>query len=156
MARLISIIWLFFCLSSISTAQTKINSEVHWLNFEQLSDSLAVNQKKVILFFHTDWCVYCKKMMKEGFQNQAVIDKLNKEYYAVHFDAESTDSIRFDNQLLTNSHSKKKRGQYHQLTQLLFPKQKPIFPTIFVFDNNFNLIKREQKYLSTKELLIFL
>lgn len=144
----ISISILFFSLCSPIHAQTEANKSINWLTFEQLSDSLDVHPKKVLLFFHTDWCSYCKKMMKETFRDDAIVDKINKEYYAVHFDAESIEPVQFDNAIFYNPTKHKKRGEYHPIAQLLIPQRQFIFPTILVLDSDFNVKKILQKYLS--------
>ncbi|MDM1047443.1 thioredoxin family protein [Sphingobacterium hotanense] len=139
---------------SLSQAQEPAKAEINWLSFEQLDDSLATSPKPVLLFFHTDWCSYCKKMLDETFQNPQVIQKLNKEYYCVQFDAETADMIQFDGVNYTNDLKSKRRGNYHTLAKLILgnPKQY-IFPTTILLDSDFNAKKRTSKYLSIKELL---
>src|SRR5690606_10049897 len=80
-------------------AQEQNEPAINWLSFEQLSDSLETQPKPVLIFFHTDWCSYCKKMLGETFQDQKVIEKLNSEYYAVEFDPESVDTVSFDGEI---------------------------------------------------------
>lgn len=92
-------------------------------------------------------------MLKEAFRDEKIIEKLNKDYYAVNFDAESIDSITFDNVILKNNNTKKKRGEYHQIAKLLMPQKNIVFPTLLLLDENFNIIITKNKYLSTKELL---
>ncbi len=139
---------------SLSQAQESAKAEINWLSFEQLDDSLKTNPKPVLLFFHTDWCSYCKKMLNETFQAPQVVQKLNKEYYCVQFDAETVDSIQFDGVTYTHALRTKKRGNYHNLAKLILrnPKQY-VFPTTILLDTDFNVKKRFSKYLSIKELL---
>ena len=140
---------LFFSLCDPIFAQTKENKSINWLTFEQLSDSLNVHPKKVLLFFHTDWCSYCKKMMKETFMNQAIVDKINQEYYAVHFDAESIETVQFDNAIFEHPNKQKIRGKYHPIATLLMPQKQAIFPTIMILDGDFKVKNVTQKYLSS-------
>ena len=149
------IICCVFIWSQSVKAQDKDNG-IHWLSFEQLTDSLRQKPKKTILFFHTDWCTYCRKMMKETFRNEVISERVNAEYYAVHFDAESTDSIRFDEQLYTNTSNKKRTGHYHSLAKAFLGTKKPIFPTTIILDEDINVILFEQRYLSIREFLKFL
>src|SRR5690606_22808740 len=95
--------------SNLITApcQAQERDTINWLSFEQLSDSLQVKPKKVLLFFHTDWCAYCRKMEREVLSDPEVIAELNKSYYAVKFDAESVDTVTFEQQKFTNSVAKK-------------------------------------------------
>ena len=146
-------IWLVFCLClcEVSFAQTKTNA-VQWITFEQLTDSLAVNPKKVIIFLHTEWCGYCKKMFKETFTDPEIIDRLSESYYAVEMDAESTDTIYFDGVYYTHRLPKKKRGSYHELAKILLQNRRKIFPTLMILDTNFRIMEVKQNYLSIKQL----
>lgn len=127
--------------------------EPNWLTFEQLSDSLNVKPKKTLIFFHTDWCGYCRKMENEVFTDKIIIKKLDEEYYIVKFDAESIDTVRFEGQVFTNSSEVKKRGQYHMLTRILAERNGEFsFPTTLLLDNSFSIIDHHFKYLSIKQL----
>ncbi len=135
-------------------AQEKTESTVNWLSFEQLNDSLEHNPKPVLIFFHTDWCSYCKKMLAETFKDEKLIEKLNSEYYAVEFDAESVDSVLFDGVTFNNDASKKTVGKYHQLAKILMgEKNKGIFPTTMLFNADFSVKTKKINYLSIKQLL---
>ncbi|MGJ1197679.1 thioredoxin family protein [Sphingobacterium spiritivorum] len=149
-ALLLNILFLS-CLVSVH-AQTK--QEINWLTFEQLSDSLDAQPKETLLFFYTDWCSYCHKMMKEGFQNPDIVRYINTHYYAVRFDAESINPVNFDGQVLKNTSKHKVRGHFHEVA-LLFnpPGKKLIFPQLILLKNDFSIKKNTNKYLSSKELL---
>lgn len=147
------LIGMLFVASSLS-AQAPSGGAVNWLTFEALSDSLAKAPKPVLLFIHTDWCSYCRKMMQEGFEDPQVIEKINQAYYAVQLDAESADSIRFDGFVYTNPAKRKKTGKYHSLATILIGKNKnPVFPATMLLDEGFNFRERHFKYLNKKELL---
>lgn len=146
------IIVAFLFISIASNAQKK--ESVNWLTFEQLSDSLRVKPKSVLLFFHTDWCGYCRKMMSEGFTDSEIVKTINEKYYAVSFDAESVDTVRFDGQILTNKSLRKKNGQYHMITELLAHKNGQfVFPTTILLDDSFIIKQRFFQYMDKKKLL---
>lgn len=151
MTRYIGI--LFFLLFAMpSSAQQR--DTVHWLSFEQLSDSLAVKPQKVLLFFHTDWCTYCRKMERDIFTRPEVVRVLNDSYYAVHFDAESVDTVYFDGQSITNESTRKRRGQYHDMAKLLAARDGQfVFPTILILNPDFTVQQRFFQYLDKKKLL---
>ncbi|MGO1595576.1 MAG: thioredoxin family protein [Sphingobacterium sp.] len=128
--------------------------KVNWLTFEQLDDSLKRHPKPVLLFFHTDWCAYCKKMLSESFHAPRVVKKLNADYYAVSFDAESVDTIRFENVFFTNTASRKRAGQYHELAKILLGKKQGLtFPTTMVLDADFTVREKIFNYLSIRQLI---
>ncbi|MBP3942374.1 thioredoxin family protein [Sphingobacteriaceae bacterium WQ 2009] len=133
--------------------------EINWLSFPALADSLASNPKPILIFFHTDWCGYCRKMEKEVFTKPAIIASINANYYAVKFDGESKESFVFDGQLLKNPYPKRKNS-LHEITLLLARRgntsaaQKPIvtFPTTLIFNSEFILQEKSYNYLSEKQL----
>ncbi|MHA7128637.1 thioredoxin family protein [Algoriphagus namhaensis] len=76
---------LLFCSSSL-WAQEKIE----WLKFEDAVAKNKSNPKMILVDVYTDWCGWCKKMDKQTFTDPAVIDYVNKEFYAVKLNAEDT------------------------------------------------------------------
>lgn len=135
-------------------AQERNEPAVNWLSFEQLSDSLTVRPKPVLIFFHTDWCSYCKKMLGETFKDPQVIEKLNSGYYAVEFDAESVDTVRFDGEVYASELKSKRTGKYHPLASILMgSKNRAVFPTTIILDTDFSMKFKKFNYLSIKQLL---
>lgn len=148
---------LFICLiccAKTSAQDQHVPKSINWLTFEQLADSLAVKPKKVFIFFHTDWCVYCRKMDREVFTKPEVISLLNSNYYAVQFDAESVDTISFDGQILVNTVTRKTTGKYHQMALLLAARPQGLaFPTTLILNQDFIVEQRKFTYLSIKKLI---
>lgn len=141
---------LFLCIQS-NAQQTK---SVNWLTFEQLEDSLAKNPKKVFIDFYTGWCTYCRKMDKKVFTKLEVIKVLNQDYYAVHFDAESTSEIVFGGHTLINNQIGKTRNPIHQIAQLLaLRKGQFTAPTLVILDKDFKVTARYFEYMDSKQLL---
>ncbi|MEL6653672.1 MAG: thioredoxin family protein, partial [Bacteroidota bacterium] len=112
-------IFLFLCAPTSAQQEEAVN----WLSFEQLEDSLAVQPKKVFISFHTDWCAYCRKMDKVVFTKPEVIELLNEEYYAVHFDAESEAVVVFGGREYINEQLGQSRTPLHQIAQLLASRE---------------------------------
>lgn len=138
-------------IASITLAQNS-KQDMNWLTFEQLSDSLELRPKKTLLFFHADWCAYCRKMEKSVFTDPSIIRSL-KEYYVVRFDAESTEPIYFDNHIYTNPSPTKRRGSFHSLASLLAARKGQItLPTIIVLNEKFEVESRTFTYLSVSQL----
>lgn len=133
-------------------AQTK-NDSLNWLSFEQLNDSLTIKPKKTLIFFHTDWCSYCKKMLRESFVDHRVIKKLQQEYYIVKFDAESNETIHFDGVTIAKENSSARVNSFHPIVTLLTDTKQPRFPITIVLNEDFKIEKTKYNYLSIKELL---
>ncbi len=141
----------FLCFSNVTSAQTE---KIKWISFEQLDDSLSIKPKKVFISFYADWCVYCKKMDRSGFQDTDVISRLNESYYAVKMNAESTEEIEFDGKIFRNLEIGKKRRPNHQLALLLASRKNYPFtlPATITLDENFSVTYRYFEYLSPKDL----
>jgi thioredoxin-related protein len=50
-------------------------------------------KKKGFIFFHADWCKYCKQMEKEALSNAKVIEYLNDNFIAITVDTDVEEKI---------------------------------------------------------------
>jgi thioredoxin-related protein len=149
--KYLTLILMLIFLSRISPAQD-INNDF-WLDFEQLEDSLNLNPKPVFLYFHTDWCTYCRKMEAEVFTKPFIAELLSGKFYAVKFNAENPDDVFFDGRVFSNNQLKTHRSPLHDLA-ILFNGENNTFapPLILLFDEDFFLKKRINSYLDSKSL----
>ncbi|WP_223581903.1 thioredoxin family protein [Sphingobacterium sp. GVS05A] len=150
--RKISILMISLLYPLFHFGQERIN----WVSFEQLDSLLAVAPRETLIFIHTDWCSYCRKMEREIFTKPDLVAVINKSYYAAQLDAESVQKITFDQSIWKAKSGKKRTGQYHALALQLLSGKRMIFPSILRFDNEFRLKNIQQKYLNSKELNDFL
>ena len=148
-------ILLIFLLGLFYPLRAQQNQEINWLTWEELDRALEENPKPVFIFFHAEWCAYCKKIEREIFTKEKVIEKLNKKYYAVEMDVETEDTIHFDGQKFSNIQANTKRNGVHQLPLLLASRKNAPFslPVTLIFDKDFRLQKRVFEYYTSKELL---
>lgn len=142
----------FLNFSDIAVSQVK--QEVKWLSFEQLDDSLKVNPKKVFVYFVADWCQVCKAMDKSVFIDSSVISILNKDYYAVKMNIESSDTITFGNQMYVNERLKMK-NPIHQIPLLMASRKDKQFslPAMVFFDEKFDAISRYFQFINAEKFV---
>ncbi|MEM7106704.1 MAG: thioredoxin fold domain-containing protein [Bacteroidota bacterium] len=134
--------------------KSQVRKEINWLSFEQLDDSLNVQPKKVFIDFYTSWCIYCRKMDQVVFTKPEVVDLLEKEYYAVRMDAETTDTVYFEGKPFVNLQASKKRNGLHQLAELLAQRNGQFAPpTLIILDSEFKVQRRYFEYMDSKKLL---
>ncbi len=150
--RKIQILLILFFYPLCHFGQERIN----WIDFAQLDSLLTVAPRETLLFIHTDWCSYCRKMEQEIFTKKEIVLLINEHYYAVHLDAESIQDFAFDNSIWKPKSKRKKTGQYHPLALQLLQGRNIIFPSFLRLDAEFRLKNIQQKYLNSNELAIFL
>lgn len=80
-----------------ATAKTEAvnNNEIHWLNWDDVQVEMKKHPKKVWVDVFTDWCGWCKVMDKKTFSDPQVVKYMNDNFYAVRFNSERDDSIKF-------------------------------------------------------------
>ena len=85
---------------------------------------------------------------------EEVIERLNSEYYAVHFDAESDSVVNFGGRDFINDQLEKSRNPLHQIAQLLALREGQfVAPTMVILDEKFRVTARYFEYLDSKRLL---
>jgi len=77
------------------TEATEDNKEIHWLTWDEAQVKMKHMPKKVWVDVYTDWCGWCKRMDATTFKNPELIKYMNENYYAIKFNAEKDDNIRF-------------------------------------------------------------
>jgi len=70
-------------------------SLVKWYNIEEAMKLNEKNPKKIFIDVFTDWCGWCKTMDKNTFNDPQIAEYLNKYYYPVKFNAESSQDINY-------------------------------------------------------------
>ena len=71
-------------LSSLTTTA----QEIQWMTWDQAIAKNNENPRKIMIDVYTDWCGWCKRMDKSTFVDTAVVNYVNKHFYAVKFNAE--------------------------------------------------------------------
>lgn len=146
----------FLCfLNSFGLTAFAQDEIIQWISWSQFETALIEKPKPVLVFFHADWCAYCKKIKRNAFANKDVVQRINEDYYAVEMDVESKDSIVFAGVTFINSQSKTKRNGIHDLPLLLASrKNKPFsLPATLLFDADFKMKARIFEYYTSKQLL---
>lgn len=121
---------------------------IQWLSMEEAYAKIQQEPRKVLIDVYTDWCGWCKVMDRETFKNKAVVEYINRKYYAVKFNAEQTKAITLGDQKF-EFQAEGSRG-IHQLALALTNNQ-PSYPTTVFLDDKFNMIQPLPGYMKPKE-----
>src|SRR6478752_1236460 len=79
--------------SSSFMAKPPKTEKIKWLTLSELQEAYKKQPKPILFDIYTDWCGWCKVMDRDTYQKDNVAEYINKQYYAVKFNAESKDSV---------------------------------------------------------------
>ncbi len=135
-------------ISTLSTSfalppdKSKKGDGIKWLTLEEAAAKSKTAPRKVFVDVYTDWCGWCKRMDKSTFSDPAVVDYVNKNFYAVKLDAEGKEPITI------NGKTYKYNAQYrtHEAALALL-NMKLGYPTTVYLDEKFGIISPVPGYL---------
>lgn len=118
---------------------------IKWHTFQEAMELNKTHPKKLLINLYSNTCVSCKVMVKTTFDNPVIAEYINKNFYAVNFDAQTKDTIIFLDQALVNTGAN--GGYYHQFA-LWALKNNKTFPSIIFIGENSQLITAIQQYMT--------
>ena len=134
-----------------------IAQEINWLSLEEAMSLQNKEPKKIMMDVYTNWCGPCKMLDRNTFHNADVVDYVNKNYYAVKFNAEGNDVLTFKGNTFSNPNYKaelaNKRNSQHQLAQYF---QVTAYPTIVFMDEKGELLAPVKGYKTPPQLELYL
>ena len=150
----------FFCCSifilSYLKAQTEKDGLVKWLSIKEAQQKNKEVQKPFIIDIYTDWCGWCKHMMKTTYSNAGIANYINSNFYPVKFDAETKDTIEYNGKIYKPTSKEPKTP--HELA-IKFLGTSLSYPSTMFVTNNFEYNLLSQGFIEDKKiepLLIFM
>ena len=140
-----------FCLSTLfscAQAPDSKQSAIKWMSFNDAVKKSQQQKKKVFIDFYTSWCGWCKRMDATTFEDPAVVAYMNKNFYAVKFNAETRDTVFY------KDHAYIFRPEYKAnefAAQMLNGSMS--YPTSVYLDEELNEIGPVPGYLTPEQLL---
>ena len=112
--------------------------KIRWYSIDEAMKLNATAPRKILIDVYTDWCGYCKIMDSETFNNPVIARYINQNFYAIKFNAESTDPISFAGHKFENQGpGSGSRRATHQFTQALGVTG---YPTVVYFTGDLKMI----------------
>lgn len=121
---------------------------VKWLSFKQAFEQNKKQQKPFLIDVYTDWCGWCKHMIKTTYSQPDLANYINNYFYPVKFNAESKDTIEYLGEKYANPGPK---NSTHQLARKLLGNNISYPSTIFS-NNNFQFNLVSAGYLDIKKI----
>ena len=133
---------------AVAVAQEKIQ----WMDFEEAVAACQQQPKMMFVDVYTDWCGWCKRMDQTTFADPEVTKYMNENFYAVKFNAERTDTVRFQgNDFVYYPNPNGKRGVHLLAAAML--QNKMSYPSYVVFNEDLQLLQVIPGYQETKNFL---
>ena len=126
-----------------SFAQEKIN----WVSFEDAVEFNKKDPKPLLIDVYTDWCGWCKRMDKTTYQNDFLVQYINKNFHAVKLNGERKDSIVFKDR--TFKYVPNGRRGFNEFAALLL-NGKLSYPTTIFMNTKLQLLDRVPGYLNER------
>lgn len=130
--------------------------EIKWMTLEKAVEAQKTTPKKIFMDAYTVWCGPCKMLDKNTFSNKDVANYINKNFYAVKFNAEGNEKVNFLGKSYTNPGFDPKssgRNSSHELSGYFGIRA---YPTIVYLDEEAKLIAPIPGYQSPKQLELYL
>ena len=146
----------FLLLLFVFSAATINSQEINWMTMNEAIAAQKKEPKKIFMDVYTTWCGPCKMLDKNTFSDKEVAEYVNKNYYAVKFNAEGTEEVNYQDFVYTNPNydpARKGRNSQHLFAHAL---KVNAYPTVVFFEENGDLIQAVPGYRTPQQLEIFL
>ena len=131
--------------------------EINWVSLEEALELQKKNPKKIMMDVYTNWCGPCKKLDKYTFGNKDVAEYINKHYYAVKFNGEGNEKIRYNDKDFENPNYKperaKTRNSPHQLTRYFGVRA---YPSLIFIDEEQQFLTVIRGYKNPQQIELYL
>ena len=131
--------------------------EINWITLEEAVELQKENPKKIMMDMYTSWCGPCKMLDRNTFANKDVAKYVSDNFYAVKFDAEGNDVVKFKDKTFANPGydpaKAKRRNSGHELARFFSIRS---YPTILFLDEKAEFIAPIIGYKKPQQLELYL
>ena len=96
------LIFLFAFLPFFVFSQEEVKNQIYWIPLEKAKELATKNNRKILIFFHKEYCPYCDDMQNLTFRDPNVIKMINDNFLAVKIDSRTKDTIIYNGKAYGN------------------------------------------------------
>jgi len=113
---------------------------LNWLSYNEGLALAERENKHVLIYFYTDECTWCKKMVDQTYSNEEVKKILSDKFVAVKINAKSEDKVIENEEEI----SEKKLATLYQISG---------YPTTWFLESNHSRVAPLPGYVSTEQFI---
>ena len=140
---------LVFILIAIKIFPQHEEGLVKWLSIAEAEKQYKTQPKPFLIDVYTDWCGWCKHMMKTTYSNPNIAGYINQFFYPVKFNAETKDTIEYNGKIYKPTSPNPKTP--HELA-IKFLGNSLSYPSTIFVSNNYEYNLLSQGFLEEKKL----
>ncbi|MDF2447576.1 MAG: uncharacterized protein K0R26_80 [Bacteroidota bacterium] len=146
--RSLCLLFTILLISSPTLSQSE-DGLVKWLSLKQAQELNKTQQKPFLIDIYTDWCGWCKHMMKTTYSNPNIAGYVNQFFYPIKFNAETKDTIEYNGKIYKPTSPQPKTP--HELA-IKFLGNSLSYPSTIFVSNNFEYNLLSQGFLDEKKI----
>lgn len=123
---------------------------VKWLSFKEAQALNKQQPKPFLVDIYTNWCGWCKHMMKTTYSNPNMANYINTYFYPVKFNAETKDTIEYNGKVYKTTALDNPKAP-HELA-IKFLGQSLSYPSTIFVSNNFEFNLLSQGFMEERKL----
>lgn len=120
--------------------------------FEEVEKLQKQENRKVVVFIHTDWCSYCKAMEMKTFRKKEVMENLNSNFYFIDFDAESRKEVIYNGTVFKYKPTGRNTG-LHEIAEALGEIEgKLSYPTLVILNSKNEILFQYDSFINYRDM----
>ena len=130
---------------------------IKWVTMEEAQALTKKVPKPLFVDVYTSWCGPCKMLDRNTFSDPKLVEYVNKNFYAVKFNAESGDPVTFKGQKLENpdfnpANTGGRYGTHHLTYAIANVDGRIAYPTVVYLDSDLKVLAPVQGYLTPDQM----
>ncbi|MEM7035522.1 MAG: thioredoxin family protein [Bacteroidota bacterium] len=120
--------------------------------FSEMDAHLKAKPRPMAIFFHAEWCKFCKNMEHTTFRDMEVVRQLNRDFYFISFDGESKETVKFAGRDFKNYPTGRQGGTHELMLELGNINGSLAYPAFVLMDSDYKIMFEHGGFISAKEM----